>query len=200
MAMNYSCFLGKGVGAVRKKCDSVELFAKKKRGCIRIVIEPLCQAARDWIGDKTGCIFDSKSYYVNPERGDFECHFDDGDVVDSEAMTAMKIAFLRGINRRSGRKYVSRVSASSEGCTSAEYPFENGYAAYRGCVMYNISFSRRDAIEPIVHTDWANIYCSVSGADEKDDEKCALALFDVVEELANALDDDNNEYVIGNLG
>lgn len=200
MAMDYSIFLSKGVEIVRKKCDTIELFAKTKHGCIRIVIEPLCWAARDWIGDKTGAIFDSKSFYVDPDRGDFECRYDDGDVVDSEAMTAMKIAFLRAVNRRSGRKYISRVSASSDDCTSAEYPFEGGYAAYRGCVMYNISYSKRNVEEPIVHTDWANIYCAVSGADEKDDEKCALALFDVVEELANTLDDDENEYVIGNLG
>ena len=178
MIDSYGKLLGGIKQAVRKKALTVPRFKEKKEGCIRVTSCPFCEESSRWLGASAPFdpddIPDVEDAYVILPGGSRVAKFenDDGsiDIVDTYAITAMKIAQL------------SYLQDQDEGLLSTNDPFlakglepENGFAKWCGALCCEINFADG--------TPFAYIYVSVSGASQEEDLACAAAVIDVIMEF-----------------
>lgn len=172
--------------AVRKEAVKIPRFAEKKEGCIRITSYPECQEAYTWMGGignfDPNDIPDVEDTYVILPGGTRVAKFQnpDGsvDIVDTYAITAMKIAQL---SYTQGPETAILSGAQIDGLT-----IKNGFAPWRGALCCEIAYDERgtgcnfgfNAIPP-----FCLIYISVSGASQDEDLACAVAAIEAIEKF-----------------
>lgn len=182
--------------AIRTKALEIPRFAEKKEGCIRITSCPQCQGAYEWMGCNGEYNYsdmpDVEDTYVILPGGSRVARFEktDGsvDIVDTYAMTAMKIAQLSFIQ---DSKCVLLSGGKVNGLTA-----ENGFAPWRGALCCEIYSDHRNPNGCNGRGSGAPpfclIYVSVSGASEEEDLICAAA---AVEEIQNFFRE-NGKYIV----
>ena len=160
---------------IREKAKGVERF-KEGNGAIRILLYPLCAEADRSLGgmstfsDMVKDIVDYEFTYASAPGGSrvIEGIWDGyKQKVDCYAFSALKIA------------HCSRVQDLGLGLRSGidigipDAKEDNGYGPYPGAVCFEIYKCGNP---------YTYIFVCVSGADSKDDLKCALSAVDVVKE------------------
>lgn len=192
--------------AVREKAKGVPLFVKNQAGAIRITAIPHCVEAYAWLNGNVHL------HYSGFENFDFEdsaiCERTypivkggkltndfgsraDPKRVDFYSYTAMKIAYLSII------KEDLNTYASSMPCRlkyDKDIIARNGYGVCAGAVCAPIA---KEPTNNILCGDlddayaFMDLYISVSGANPKEDEECALAGLKVFDEF----DPDNGLFI-----
>ncbi len=183
---SYSEFTKTIKEAVRRKAVETPRFAEKKQGCIRITSYPQCQEAYAWMGGvgkfDPNDIPDVEDVYVILPGGTRIARFENSDgtedVVDTYAITAMKIARLSYVNDL----IISDVPID-DGLST-----ENGFAPWRGalcCAIVkkydaerNRNFESDGDVPP-----FCLVYISVSGASQDEDLACAKNAIGAIKEF-----------------
>ena len=189
MKLSYSELTKKIKEAIRAKAVEIPRFAEKKEGCIRITSYPECQEAYTWMGGigefDPNDVPDVEDTYVILPGGTRVAKFKnpDGseDIVDTYAITAMKIAQLSYSQGQGLRNAIISGNRVDERLT-----IENGFAPRRGALCCEITYDERvigcnfgyDAIPP-----FCQIYVSVSGASQNEDLACAAAAIEVIRDF-----------------
>ena len=175
------------IEAVRERAKTVTRFVESEQGCVKVSAYAYCQAADDWMDgfanfddQKKPDIFDYGISGPIVFGGDCVAVFenDDGskDIVDTFAMTEMKIASL-SYDQDNGGGLLSGVKKNDE------LKPGNGFAPYKGALLVRV-LTNQDIKKP---KPYCGIYVSVSGASEAEDLTCALAAVDVIKKF---FDDD----------
>lgn len=170
---------------VRKKAQEIPKFREEGNGAIRILAYPECEEADTWLG---GLGNFSKHPYDIP---DYEVTFAItsggsrvitgiwGGVkqkVDCYAFSALKIAHC-SLAQDLGYNLLSGLDLGDPHLTE-----DNGYGPYYGALCVEVSKHQER---------FCGIYVCVSGADSKDDLKCA---FKAVEVINNFFADEPEEF------
>jgi hypothetical protein len=180
MKYTYSELERRIVMAVRERAKQVPRFADKKEGCIRITAYPECEEAHEWLG--CNGIFNpddiqdvERTYPILP-GGTRVARFenDDGtvDIVDTYAITAMKIAQL---------SYVQDRGELLSGGKIDGLELENGFACWKGAICCEITLWKNINGQK-VETSYCSIYVAVSGASEEEDLRTAMAAPKLIED------------------
>ncbi len=182
--------------AVRAKALEIPRFAEKKEGCIRITSCPECQGAFEWMGCNGEYEYsdmpDIEDAYVILPGGTRVARFEnpDGsvDIVDTYAVTAMKIAQLSYIQ---DSKHALLSGGEVDGLSA-----ENGFAPWRGALCCEIYSDYRNPNGGNCRGNGAPSFCliyvSVSGASEDEDLACAGAAIKVIQDFFT----ENGKYIV----
>lgn len=162
---------------VREKAQEIPKFREEGNGAIRILAYPECEEADTWLG---GLGDFSKRPYDIP---DYEATFAitsggsrvitgiwDGveQTVDCYAFSALKIAHC-SLAQDLGYNLLSGLDLDDPHLTE-----DNGYGPYYGALCVEVRKER---------SRFCGIYVCVSGADSKDDLKCAFEAVGVIEKF-----------------
>ena len=180
MEYTYSELRKQIVTAVRKEARKVPRFVETKEGCIRITAYPECLEAHEWLGGSGKFskhdIQDIESTYPILPGGTRVARFvnDDGtvDIVDTYAVTAMKIAQL---------SYVQDKGELLSGGKHEGLELENGFACWKGAICCEITVCQK-IDGRFTETPFCCIYVAVSGATEDEDLRVAMAATKVIED------------------
>lgn len=153
---------------VREKAQEIPKFSDEGNGVIRILAYPCCKEADDWFGGLSNF---AREYgkYIDP-TDTVKVGVDD--IVDYEYTFAIAPG-----GRRSGIDL--KIPHLTE---------DYGYANHPGalCIKINTrmaSIKSRNTGGADIESPFCLLYVCVSGADSKDDQKCALASIEVVREF-----------------
>ncbi len=198
LQIKYQEMLQRIVNATRSRAQTVPKFRDSGNGCIRITIAPLSDLAESWLGGGlsdfsegfSGLKFNDvcEREWVFPIRpgGSHTILWTDPNDGHTEhincyAFSAMKIAFMSWWRRRAQandlkkfRKLVRKLAEGDIPHDLKHFTAENGWAANLGVTCTTVKLD---------HKDFIRLYVCVSGADEEDDEACALAGMMTVEEF-----------------
>lgn len=175
--------------AVREKAQEIPKFRNEGNGAIRILAYPCCKEADVWLGGLS--VFGRElNPFTGTTRGsndivDYEHTFAitaggsrvmtgvwDGveQRVDCYAYSALKIAHCSRAQDL-GAGLISGIDLNDPYLTE-----DNGYSSHLGALCVEVMRGHTPS-------DFCGIYVCVSGADSKDDLKCAFAAVDVIKEF-----------------
>ena len=178
---------------VRKKAQEIPKFRDEGNGAIRILAYPCCKEADDWFGGLSNF---AREYgkYIDPtdtvkvgkdDIVDYEYTFAitaggsrvmtgvwDGveQKVDCYAYSALKIAHCSH-TQDLGVGLISGIDLNDPYLTE-----DNGYGPHLGALCVEVTRGNT----PL---DFCGIYVCVSGADSRDDLKCAFVAVDIIKEF-----------------
>lgn len=182
--LDYRCLLWRIVDEVRCSIQSLPERKRFTKGCIRIMMVPLCSEASEWIGGisryypaisgQENDICEQEFVFAIVPGGSHTIQYvcDDGhtEPVDCYAYSALKIAYLSW-----KRKFNAKVADDNIPESLEHHEFQrqrqyrvpgNGYTDDPGAIYTTVSYEG---------SDFMRIYISVSGAQSgNDDESCAM--------------------------
>lgn len=167
--------------AVRVRAETVPKFSDEGNGAIRILAYPCCNEADDWLGGlstfgrKDDIADYEHTFAITPGGSRVVTGVWDGvkQKVDCYAYSALKIAHC-SLAQDLGYTAVSGLDLRTKYLTE-----DNGYGPHPGALCFEIGKRTDDSSDP---EPFCGIYVCVSGADSKDDLKCAIAAVHVIVE------------------
>lgn len=173
---------------VKEITNAVQEEAKKvpgfDNGAIRILFSPKCSAANSFLGEFTPkCELDF-GYPIKPGGSHTRPADENQDECDCYGYAALKIGgCVYALKNNLGRR-------------SSDMPNEAetwGRTNDRGCIVYDIYYTSRfgPADDDPIPDHYLRLYVAVSGASGEEDERCALAAGNILQEWCNIeLEDD----------
>ena len=170
---------------VRKKAQEIPKFRDEGNGAIRILIYPECKEADIWLGGLGN--FDEYPYDIPDYEATFAITSGGSRVitgiwdgvkqkVDCYAFSALKIAHC-SLAQDLGHGLLSGLDLGDPYLTE-----DNGYGPYYGALCVEVSHHGKP---------FCFVYVCVSGADSKDDLRCA---FEAVEVIKRFFADESMTY------
>lgn len=170
------------LGAVRYTANTVPVFVCSRNGCIRITAVPHCQDASRWLSPKGSTshmpiveyvypIFDDGSMVINPGTEDQTSCF---------GFSALKTAHCLEVKNPAALGATILSGTDNDPQMDKLYTYDAGYAKRQGAVSMRIVYWPDGASLEAMQL-FADIIVCVSGADQQDDLKCAMAAIPAVE-------------------
>lgn len=182
--------------AVRERAQEIPKFRTSGNGAIRILAYPCRSDADVWLGGLSDFSRDERgigkddivdyehTFAITPGGSRVITGVWDGveQKVDCYAYSALKIAHCSLVQDK-GAGLISGLDLGDPYLTE-----DNGYGPHFGAIcaevkLFSVNYDGRGEVDGFSEIDFCGIYVCVSGADSKDDLKCAAAAIDVIREF-----------------